>query len=178
MQKEREKESKTEFVFKQPYVSKKSTLDEVVKAYVSDIRANNDFYADEWQIIISTDSQRMKKSYTYATVICLYKVGHNARYFYAKKTEKERPSIVERLIKEVMLSIELAEMLKDTELMKVLSINNIIIDMDVSPKVENKSNLAVSSVTAIAKGYGYNFRIKPESMASYVADRHCKNHAI
>jgi predicted RNase H-related nuclease YkuK (DUF458 family) len=173
-----EKESKTVFSFKQPYVGKRSTLEEVVDIYVNQIKNDKFAHLDDWQIIISTDSQRMKKSYTYATVLCLYKIGNSARYFYSKKIDKDRPQIVERLIREVMLSIELAEQLKETNLYSVLSMDNIIIDMDVSPKVENKSNLAVSSVTAIAKGFGYNFRIKPESMASYVADRHCKNHAI
>lgn len=153
-----------------------STRKEVdIFEYIKDyLNTNNNV-----SILIGCDSQN-KGAYTlYALVIGLYKEGKGAHVLYEKTTElrgkkynrntKDFSYEYNRLMKEVWMSVELAEQMKKEGLPKIQHI-----DIDISDDPKYKSNVVLASAVGLITGLGYSFRSK----GSFPMMNHCADSII
>lgn len=126
----------------------------------------------ETEILIGSDSQSRKRTTYYAVVIGLYRKGKGAHVLYQKKEIIREKDNNKRLLNEVWMSVELAELIK-----KELNIKAKYIDIDINEDKKYKSNVMLSSAIGLAVGMGYEVRFKNKSivrespMMCYSADK-------
>jgi predicted RNase H-related nuclease YkuK (DUF458 family) len=136
------------------------------------------------KICIGTDSQKKGKGYKYAVAIIFemkkpmglergimtYK-GMGAKVISGTFVEKYRPSLQERMLKEVQLSIDVAYgILPLLELYEI----DFEIHADVNPDPLAGSHVALTEAMGFIKGMGFNCKVKPEAYAaSSGADKLC-----
>jgi hypothetical protein len=139
--------------------------------YITDYIAKSE---DDVKVWIGTDSQKTRKRnlVTYATVICLYKVGKGAHIVYAKQKRTDIKDKLTRLWWEVEYSMSIANYLKDNGLL--MSRKLIAIHLDLSSNIKYESNKLYDSAIGYVKGMGYSWQAKPDAaVASYAADMLC-----
>ena len=132
---------------------------------------------DEHVIFVGTDSFRDSTNFVYTTAICLIckESNYHCRYFYKKSkiknVDKKKDDLFIRLFKETDDSIETAHKIRD-----YLSYANIEVHLDISNENTNTRTAKwASSLTGIVAGNGFDFKLKPYSIAaSSVADKHTK----
>lgn len=129
----------------------------------------------KYQIIIGTDSNANGRQYKFVSVLCLYKIGHGADYYYQASYEPRSTyrgnNHKMRLFQEAVKSVEMADFLRDE-----IGVIPCEVHADVSD--ENTQEFS-SDIAKQIKGYitgcGYNAVIKPGSWAANcVADKHSK----
>lgn len=120
-----------------------------------------------YTIFIGTDSQRKRKGkrgVTFSTVIALVKQNEHKLIQKRMVTEKF-PSLRDRLIHEAWLSLEVAQIISP------LVSEDITIHLDVNQNPKFKSGQYKNEICGFVKGFGYNYKLKPESWcASAIAD--------
>lgn len=136
------------------------------------------------KICIGTDSQKSGKGFKYATAILIemkqpmgmlagkmtYK-GLGAKVIAGVFTERYKPSIRERMLKEVQLSINVCFHIID--LVDLYDVD-MEIHADVNPNPMWASNVALNEVVGFCKGMNFNYKVKPFAYAaSSGADRLC-----
>lgn len=129
-----------------------------VKGYIKD--------KPKTQIFIGTDSQTKGPNTWYAIVIVLYTEGKGGHVVYTRIKHPRIKDIFNKLFKEVHYSIEVAELLRDSGIANVLTI-----DLDFNLDKKYKSNALLTSSLGWCAGLGFETRCKPyASAASYAAD--------
>lgn len=128
------------------------------------------------KICVGTDSQKRGKGFQYATAIIIemkepmgmefgkmiYK-GLGAKVISGTFYEKLRPSIRERMLKEVQMSINVCfHILPLVELYDI----DMEIHADVNPNPMWASNVAFSEVVGFCKGMNFTYRVKPDAYAA------------
>ena len=123
------------------------------------------------EIHIGSDSQNVGDHYVFATVVCLYSHGSGAKYFVKKETSplKRYQNLGSRLHHEVELSISLADKIRYDVGQK-----NITVHADVSQNPVHKSSRHTTSLRNFIRSMGFSCLVKPDSWASFVADKHAK----
>jgi predicted RNase H-related nuclease YkuK (DUF458 family) len=136
------------------------------------------------KICVGTDSQKNGKGFKYATAIILemkapinmgggqtvYK-GIGAKVISGVFTERRRPTIRERMLKEVQMSINVCFHILD--LIELYDIE-MEIHADVNPNPMWASNVAFTEVVGFCKGMNFTYKTKPFAYAaSSGADRLC-----
>ena len=122
------------------------------------------------EIHVGCDSHLRQKTYFFAVVVC-FKTERGWIYFWKRHKYPERkfPNLRLRLLHEVMLSLTLANELRD------IKDRDIWVHADLNENPKYKSNRSTKQLTNIIKAMGFNFRIKPCAWAaSSVADWHAK----
>jgi|AntRauTorcE11897_2_1112592.scaffolds.fasta_scaffold03099_4 predicted RNase H-related nuclease YkuK (DUF458 family) len=137
-------------------------------------------------ICVGTDSQKRGKGFKYAVAIIvemkkpmgkvnnetIYK-GLGAKVISGVFQEKYRPTIRERMLKEVQLSINVCFHILD--LVELYDID-LEIHADVNPNPLWASNVAFSEVVGFCKGMQLTYRVKPNAYAaSSGADKLCNS---
>jgi len=136
------------------------------------------------QVSIGTDSQRSGRGYKFATVILITTqedlgggvlVGRGGIVLYATYQvdtySRGKAGVNERMLLEVSKSIEVAY-----EVSEMLDLYGIKLEIhaDINPNPLHESNKALQQAVGYILGMGYNFKIKPDSIAaSYGADHLC-----
>jgi len=136
------------------------------------------------KICVGTDSQKRGKGFQYATAIIIemreplgmyygkmeYK-GLGAKVISGIFHEKIRPTIRERMLKEVQMSINTCfHILPLIELYDI----DMEIHADVNPNPMWASNIAFTEVVGFCKGMNFTYKVKPEAYAaSSGADKLC-----
>jgi len=125
------------------------------------------------QVIVGTDSHVRKNQCTFTTTIVLLGAENQkgGLYFYKKEKYDGHNRIINRILKEVEKSVNLA--VKITELCPT---TNMEIHIDVSPEGQGeKTSSMARMLMGYARGSGFKCKIKPDSFAaSTVADKHTK----
>lgn len=133
-----------------------------------------------YEIIVGCDSPSQEEP-TFPAVIVVLKKGEGGRFFLKKIHYKERKfyNYHQRILEEVLLSIELALCLRDS-LEKEISLDKEkeslkyqfrYIHADVGERGQTKD--MVREIIGLIRGNGFEPKIKPESFAaSVVADRY------
>ena len=136
------------------------------------------------KICVGTDSQKKGKGFTYATAIIIemkeplgkegghmvYK-GIGAKVISGTFNERYKPSIRERMLKEVQLSINVCFHILD--LVDLYDVD-LEIHADVNPNPRWASNIAFNEVRGYCEGMNIQYRVKPDAYAaSSGADRLC-----
>jgi len=136
------------------------------------------------KICVGTDSQKRGKGYKYAIAIIFemkqpmgmvggvmtYK-GLGAKVISGTFVEKIRPSLQERMLKEVQLSIDVGyNILPLVELYDI----DMEIHADVNPNPMAGSHVALKQAMGFIEGMGFNCKVKPEAYAASTgADKMC-----
>jgi predicted RNase H-related nuclease YkuK (DUF458 family) len=121
------------------------------------------------EIWVGTDSQNIGMFTKYALVIVMHKNKKGGHVIYSKMKYDRIKDRFARLWKEVELSANLANDLRN---------NNIdvkFVDLDLNPDPQYKSNFVIRAAVGYLEGSGFKTRVKPLACtASYVADKLCK----
>lgn len=125
-------------------------------------------------IMIGSDSRASNET-EIVSAVAVWKIGNGGRYFWTKSGVEKCPTLRDRIYKEAMKSITLAQevrsALKDRVGEEFLWDNQIQVHIDVGNVGPTKEFR--ESVLGMAKGFGFDAVIKPEAVAAFVvADRH------
>ncbi len=132
-----------------------------------------------YKIIIGSDSDgHNEKMVDFVTAIVAHRVGNGARYFWRRVTLPKFYTLRDRIIQEVLLSLEAArEILTALKKQSQFSDGNVVpgwdfeIHVDIGENGETK--LMIQEVIGMIRAYNFEARTKPESYAATkVADRH------
>jgi len=125
-----------------------------------------------YKIIIGTDSEAcFDKGIDFVTAVVVHRVGNGGRYFWRRIELLEFHSFRDRIIKEVLLSLEVAKEI----LTELKNFSAPFFDFEIHADIgENgKSQVLIQEVLSIIRAYHFKAKTKPESyVASKVADRH------
>lgn len=146
------------------------TYDEMIKAIVEFASCPPDI---ECELIVGTDSQVHRHStIVYDTAVIIRRVGKGARFFVHGRQQNVPVSLQQRILTEVSLSLEVAEMLRES-----LEGSDLFgrIEIHVDAGHNGATREIVSQAVGMIRGSGYDAKIKPDSYAaSAVADRSTK----
>lgn len=125
-----------------------------------------------YTIVVGSDSQPLSPLLAdFVTAIVVHRVGNGGRYFWKRLSNAKVFNLRDRILKEVILSLETA-----VEILKILKENIDIkfefeVHVDVGPN--GKTSELISEVTGMIRAYNFPFKTKPDSYAaSSVADKH------
>lgn len=124
------------------------------------------------KLIIGTDSE-YHNSADFVTVLVLYRPGRGGRYFWRRlNIDTESYKILrERIYKEVLLSLEFAQVLLAKLKDYFISDFDLEIHLDVGENGPTRAML--QEIVGMVRGYGFAVKTKPYAFgASNVADRH------
>lgn len=137
----------------------------------------NKIEPEKYQIMIGTDSQASYNSTIFVTAIVVHRIDKGGIYFYEKTKENKTYSLADRIWKEAICSLDIANELLE-EIKKLSDKNDIIIpDFEIHLDVgqNGKTKTLASSIVGVIKSYGFEAKIKPDSYASStVADKYTK----
>lgn len=127
----------------------------------------------KYKITLGTDSELLAdKQADFVTAIVVHRVGNGGRYFWRRFKLGKFHTLRDRIIQEVMVSLEVAQLLL-AELKKeeVASKWDFEIHVDVGENGPTKP--MIQEVVGMVRAHNFEARTKPESYAaSSVADRH------
>jgi len=153
----------TEFITGSGTIVTMSEAVEKIAAFIKD--------SDNFTIDIGTDSQTTDKTKFVTAIVCC-KERKGGIFFYHSSTIDKVPILRNRIYMETGISVECANQLIDlfleNEMFYTISIHS-----DVGPN--GKTRDLIKEITGYVAAYGFDCKIKPNSMAaSVVADKLCK----
>jgi predicted RNase H-related nuclease YkuK (DUF458 family) len=124
------------------------------------------------EIAVGSDSQSMPRHISFVTTICVHHPGLGGRFYFIKNKQSSKlfPSMRLRIMNEVFLSIEAANDLEEMISRKA----EVHLDIGGEERVSKTSRFCKEFI-GIVNSSGFVCKIKPESWASYVADRFTKS---
>lgn len=124
-----------------------------------------------YKIIVGSDSEGHNgSSVDFVTAVVVHRVGNGGRYFWRRTELGKFHTLRDRIIQEVMLSLEMAKNIL-SDLKNFGAIFDFEIHVDVGTNGETK--FIMQEVLGMIRAYNFEARTKPESYAaSKVADRH------
>lgn len=126
-----------------------------------------------YKIIIGTDSDWLtNKEADFVTAIVVHRLGNGGRYFWRRIELGKFYTIRDRIIKEVLLSLDAAkELLTELKKQPITSDWSFEIHADIGENGETKS--LIQEVVGMIRASNFEAKTKPESYAATkVADRH------
>ncbi len=144
--------------------------DQIVQTIIEFMKADP---KREYRITIGTDSERKSdKTADFVTAIVVHRVGNGARYFWRRIDPEEKfHTLRDRILKEVLLSLEVAKVFLETTKKFSLPKFDFAIHVDVGERGE--SRVMIQELVGMIRANNYEVKTKPESYAaSNVADRH------
>ncbi len=145
------------------------TVAEVVREVINFMRAEP---LRHYRVTIGTDSELLSQNRAdFVTAIVVHRVGNGGRYFWRRAEISKMHTLRERIIREVLISIDVAHGVL-SELKKfTLPEFDFEIHIDVGENGPTKS--MIQEVVGIVRANNFEAKTKPESYAaSNVADRH------
>lgn len=122
------------------------------------------------KVYIGTDSQNQKDKSIFGIVVVFHKNNKGGHVLYGKLILPKFKEKLERLWKEVELSLELAKYMMDQE---VCIPDEIHVDLNPDPKYN--SNKILTQAVGWIEAEGFDVKYKPDaSVASYAADVICR----
>jgi predicted RNase H-related nuclease YkuK (DUF458 family) len=138
---------------------------DVIK-YVEEFLAKN----PNSDLLIGCDSHNTGRLTHYATVIVLHESCKGGHVLYDRRSFPRIYDKFTRLFREVELSVDIAELLKEAGVQKPK-----YIDIDLNPDPKFQSNTVLRAALGFVTSMGYTPRCKPDGViASRVADALCK----
>ncbi len=144
-----------------------ATLRNIVSRYMSQGTKEN------YQIIVGTDSQKIKSGagYDFVSAFVVHRIGHGGIYFWRRELYDKKVSLKERMYREAIMSLEVSEGFVELLQINGISRFNIQIHIDIGKNGETRD--LIQEITGMIRSSGYDVKIKPDSFgASKVADRH------
>ena len=151
----------------------KLTLNQVVAELIRFIKVD---LGRHYAITIGTDSDRLTSGQAdFVTAVVVHRVGNGGRYFWRRVELGKFHTLRDRIIKEVVLSLEIAQkilVMLDKELKGEDKVKwSFEIHADIGENGETK--VMMQEVIGMIRAYNFEAKTKPGSYAaSNVADRH------
>lgn len=127
----------------------------------------------QYKITLGTDSELLSDKHAdFVTAIVVHRVGNGGRYFWRRFKLGKFHTLRDRIIQEVMISLEAAQvLLAELKKEKVVTKWDFEIHVDVGENGPTKP--MIQEVVGMVRAHNFEARTKPESYAaSSVADRH------
>ena len=143
--------------------------EEMIKEIIYFIKSDD---KKRYKIIIGSDSEGYAgDNVDFATAIVIHRVGCGGRYFLRRVKLGRFHTLRDRIIQEVMLSLEVA---KETLLnLKSFDAPNFDFEIHVDVGENGETRTVIQEVLGIIRAYNFEAKTKPQSyVASKVADRH------
>jgi len=125
-----------------------------------------------YKIVIGSDSEGYNGEMAdFVTAIVVHRVGNGGRYFWRRIELPKFYTLRDRIIKEVLLSLEVA---KDTLVpLKTFEVSQFDYEIHVDIGENGQTKSMMQEVIGMVRAYNFEARTKPESYAATkVADRH------
>lgn len=151
----------------------KLTINQVVSELIRFVKAEP---ARHYKITIGTDSERLAGGTAdFVTAVVVHRVGNGGKYFWRRLELGKFHTLRDRIIKEVMISLEVAQktlVLLEKELKDKKDIKwDFEIHADIGEN--GKTQAMIQEVMGMIRAHNFEARMKPSSYAaSNVADRH------
>jgi len=148
------------------------TAAEVVREVIAYMRAEPTCH---YKVTIGTDSELLNTKYAdFVTAIVVHRVGAGGRYFWRRFELGKFHTLRDRIIREVMISLDvakdvLAELKKPTE----SDLPEFEFEIHADIGANGPTNAVIAEVMGMIRAHNFEPKMKPESYAaSNVADRH------
>jgi len=125
-----------------------------------------------YKIVIGSDSEgHAEKMIDFVTAIVVHRVGNGGRYFWRRVELPKFYTLRDRIIQEVLLSLEVAKETLVT--LKTFEVPQFDFEIHVDIGENGQTKSMMQEVIGMIRAYNFEARTKPESYAaSKVADRH------
>jgi len=125
-----------------------------------------------YKIIIGSDSNgHQEEMIDFVTAIVIHRVASGGRYFWRRTEFPKFHTLRDRIIQEVLLSIEAAREI--LTLLKTAKIPKFDFEIHVDIGENGETKTMIQEVIGMVRAYNFEARTKPESYAATkVADRH------
>lgn len=126
----------------------------------------------KYSIVIGTDSEQKNGSAEFVSVVVVHRIGNFGRYFWHKHKDIKTYNLRDRIYKEALFSLDLAQKLIGELKLKLDGLAyGFEIHVDIGEN--GPSSEMIKEVVGMIKGNGFEAKIKPESWgATKVADKH------
>ncbi len=147
----------------------KLTTPQVVETILNFIKEKPKYH---YKIIIGTDSEKLENQKAdFVTAIVVHRLGNGGRYFWRRIELGKFYTLRDRIIQEVLISLEVAKeiltLLKDHQ-----EITNWDFEIHVDIGENGETKTLIQEVVAIIRANNFEAKTKPESYAATkVADR-------
>ena len=127
----------------------------------------------KYKIIIGSDSEQLaSKDADFVTAIVVHRLGNGGRYFWRRTELGKFYTLRDRIIREVLLSIDVAHEVL-TELKKMPSFTNWDFEVHADVGEVGETKTLIQEVVGMIRANNFEAKTKPDSYAaSKVADRH------
>lgn len=126
----------------------------------------------KYSVIIGTDSEQKNGSAEFVSVIIVHRVGSFGRYFWHKYKDIKTYSLRDRLYKEALFSLDLAQKLI-LDLKRDIEKPHYGFEIHIDIGENGPSKEVIKEIVGMIKGNGFEAKIKPESWgATKVADKY------
>ena len=126
----------------------------------------------EYKVTIGTDSDLLSGGRAdFVTAIVVHRIGNGGRYFWRRIELGKFKTLRDRIIKEVLLSLDVAE--EVLERLKGVHAPSFDFEIHVDIGENGPTNSLIQEVVGMIRAYNFEVKTKPSSYAaSNVADRH------
>jgi uncharacterized protein len=148
----------------------KLSIPEVVGEIVRFIKAEP---ARKYKVIIGSDSERLAdKNADFVTAVVVHRVGNGGRYFWRRVQEGKFYNLHDRIIREVLMSLDVAGRVLE-ELKKEGDGLNWDFEIHADIGENGATKVLIQEVVGMIRASNFEVRTKPDSYAATkVADRH------
>ena len=159
-------------MFVSPTKGKLATL-EMVKDIASFVDDQPDSF---YRLVIGTDSQtkRMngKAEIDFVSAVIVHRIGKGARYFWRKVRKKKIPVLRDKIYKETLMSLDLAQEIVP-QIREFITPAKYDLEIHIDGGSIGPTREMIKEVVGMVNGNGFKARTKPEGWgASSVADKH------
>lgn len=150
------------------------TKEKVLKEIVSFIGEDQNL---SYKLIIGTDSQTRRQngasSVDFVTAIVIHREGKGGRYFWKKVKVPKIHSLRDRIYRETLFSLDLAEEIVPVLKDRLAGLAPYELEIHIDVGEVGPTRAMIKEVVGMVTGNGYTAKTKPESYGAYsVADRH------
>lgn len=125
-----------------------------------------------YKVIIGTDSEAIQgRAADFVTAVVVHRVGNGGRYFWRRIEFGAFYTLRDRIIQEVLLSIDVAKLLLAE--LQAAPVKNWDFEIHADIGANGNTKVLIQEVVGMIRANNFEVRTKPESYAaSTVADRH------
>ncbi len=141
----------------------------VIEAAIGFMRQNPE---RSYKIMIGTDSALYNSTDAdFVTAIVVHRVGNGARYFWRRSELKNFHTLRDRMIKEAMISIEIAQQI--FSYLKEVDAPDFDFEVHIDVGTNGETKTVMQELVGLIRANNFEVKTKPESCAaSNVADRY------
>ena len=145
------------------------TVKQVVEEVVSFMRAD---LRRRYRVTIGTDSELLKdKKADFVTAVVVHRIGNGGRYFWRRIESEKVYGLRDRIIKEVLMSLDIAKGVLAE--LKQFPLPEFEFEIHADVGTNGPTSPLIQEVVSMIRANNFNAKTKPESYAaSNVADRY------